>query len=69
MSRVNFTVLSKRGEKALSLTRSARGLDREKAREIGETAAQILRGIVRELRGRRAMRVSPDPHGVGQNVD
>ena len=51
---VNFTVLNKRGEQALSLTRSAHGRDHDMVREIGETAAQVLRGIVRQLaRSRR----------------
>ena len=54
MCLVNFTVFNKRGEQALSLTRSAHGHDHNMVREIGETAAQVLHGIVRQLtRSRR----------------
>lgn len=49
MSPVYFTVLNKRIEQALSLTRNARGLDREDARESGEEAAGILHAVVADL--------------------
>ena len=54
MNAVYFTILKKRSEQALALTRNARGLDREDAREIGEKAARILHSVVSDLiRSRR----------------
>ncbi len=49
MSPVYFTVLNKRIEQALSLTRNARGLNPEDARESGEEAAEILHAVVADL--------------------
>ena len=45
----DFREMNRRCEKAIALTRRARGLDGKSARRVGEAAARELRNVVTEM--------------------